>query len=200
MSQYTPIYTKPYPDGWKDLPAKETPVTAEIMDAYDDVIENIENYLSENPIESGGGGDADLIDLDVENSISMGRIGDIGYHSVATGADVEASGYCSYAHGAAVISSGYCSSADGYFLIASSNYQHVEGKFNIEDSEGKYAHIVGGGNSMIDRKNIHALDWQGNAEYAGTVKSAGLKLTDTETGQEYIISIASGNLTITEVE
>ena len=35
MSEYTPVYTKPYPDGWVNLPEKKTPVTAEVMSAYD---------------------------------------------------------------------------------------------------------------------------------------------------------------------
>lgn len=50
MSEYTPTFTKPYSDGWKNKPDETTPVTAEIMDAYDSAIESIESYLSENPI------------------------------------------------------------------------------------------------------------------------------------------------------
>lgn len=55
MAEYTPTFVKPYPDGWKDKPDETTPVTAEIMDAYDEAIENIETYLSENPINESGG-------------------------------------------------------------------------------------------------------------------------------------------------
>lgn len=44
---YTPIYEKPYPEGYKDKPIETTPVTATIMNAYDDAIEHIENYLAE---------------------------------------------------------------------------------------------------------------------------------------------------------
>jgi hypothetical protein len=29
--------------------------------------------------------------------------------------------------------------------IAAGQYQHVQGKFNIDDSNNKYAHIVGNG-------------------------------------------------------
>lgn len=246
MSEYTPTFTKPYPDGWKDKPDETTPVTAEIMDAYDEVIENIENYLSENTISENGGennGDIDLADLVVQNSISMGRKEDaeIGFHSTALGAGVTASANCAHSEGQLTTSSGICAHSEGYstkataqyahsegvntvasassahsegnssiadgqaahaeglFTLAKSNYQHVEGKFNVEDTENKYAHIVGGGTSPTDRKNIHTLDWEGNAEYAGTVKSAGLKLTDTITGQEYIVTVSNGNLEITAV-
>lgn len=239
MSEYAPTYTKPYPDGWKDLPTKETPVTAEIMDAYDAAIKNIEDYLSENPI-SGGGGDVDLTNLVVGNSISLGRKADttIGEGSVATGCNVIAYGVASHAEGLNTVAhedyahaegfgtkasdqdahaEGYYTVADGLHshsegcyseangesshaegdnTIASGDCQHVEGKFNIEDAESKYAHIVGGGTTDSDRKNIHTLDWQGNAEYAGTVKSAGLKLTDTATGQEYMLTMVDGNLKI----
>lgn len=243
MAEYTPTYTKPYPDGWKDLPTKETPVTAEIMDAYDGAIENIENYLAENPIESGGGGDVDLTDLVVGNSISLGRKADtaIGQGSVAVGGDVTASGVYSFAENNGTTASGTLSHAEGYKTIASNGYahaegnnttasgvsshaegqdtiasgpqshaegvgtiayapvQHVQGRFNIKDNNGKYAHIVGGGTSDSNRKNILVLDWEGNAEYAGTVKSSGLKLTDTVTNQEYALTIANGNLEITAI-
>ena len=46
---------------------------------------------------------------------------------------------------------------------------HVQGKYSYVDNS--YAHIVGGGTSDSDRKNIHTLDWSGNAEYLGDVKA-----------------------------
>lgn len=244
MAEYTPIFTKPYPDGWKDKPDKTTPVTAEIMDGYDSTIENIESYLVDNPINAGGGGgSADLADLVVGNSISLGRKADtvIGEGSVALGGDVTASGPYSFAENNGATASGALSHAEGFGTAASNSFahaeghntvasgatshsegqgttasgpmshsegqgtiayapcQHVQGKYNVKDSNGKYAHIVGGGTSDSDRKNIHTLDWQGNAEYAGTVKSEGLKLTDTATGQEYVLTVTNGNLEITAV-
>lgn len=48
---YTPIYEKPYENGWEDLPSEVTPMTAEILDQYDDTFEHIEEYLEE---ETGG--------------------------------------------------------------------------------------------------------------------------------------------------
>lgn len=44
---YTPSYEKPYPEGFKNEPIETTPITAEVMNGYDDAIENIENYLAE---------------------------------------------------------------------------------------------------------------------------------------------------------
>lgn len=54
MAEYTKVFDNPYPDGWKDLPSEETPITASALQEHTDAIENIENYLEENPI--GGGG------------------------------------------------------------------------------------------------------------------------------------------------
>lgn len=94
--------------------------------------------------------------LTADTEISWGRKADttIGKRSVALGANVEASGVNSH--------------AEGFGTVASAKYQHVQGKYNVEDTEGRYAHIVGGGNDA-ERRNIHTLDWEGNAEYAGDV-------------------------------
>ena len=57
--------------------------------------------------------------------------------------------------------------------IAGSKYQLVQGKYNDPDYNNVYAHIVGGGEAPDLRKNIYTLDWEGNAEFAGTVKVNG---------------------------
>ena len=80
----------------------------------------------------------------------------------------EASGKNSHAEGLISIAKGNGSHAEGFGTVASAKYQHVQGKYNVEDTEGRYAHIVGGGNDA-ERRNIHTLDWEGNAEYAGDV-------------------------------
>lgn len=106
----------------------------------------------------------------------------IGDYSTAEGLNTTASGNASHAEGtlttananyshaegSVTTASGGASHAEGYGTIAGSLYQHVEGKFNIEDTANKYAHIVGGG-SIDSRKNIHTLDWNGNATYSGNV-------------------------------
>ena len=53
--------------------------------------------------------------------------------------------------------------------MAGGDYSHVQGKYNVEDTDNRYADIVGGGTSETDRKNIYTLDWQGNAQFAGEV-------------------------------
>lgn len=44
--KYTPIYVKPYPNGWADLPKKDTPVKAKDMDNYDNALMHIEKQLA----------------------------------------------------------------------------------------------------------------------------------------------------------
>lgn len=43
---YTPSFTPQYENGWEDLPSETSPITAEALNAYDDAIENIEEYLA----------------------------------------------------------------------------------------------------------------------------------------------------------
>ena len=56
---YEREFTKPYPSGWENIPSHNTPVTAEIMDDYDDAIEHIEDFLDGStaifPIQATGG-------------------------------------------------------------------------------------------------------------------------------------------------
>ena len=99
-----------------------------------------------------------------------------------------ATGSFSFAHGFNTAASGYSSFAEGYFseargdagshaegdsTIASGESQHAQGKYNIEDTENKYAHIVGNGTAYNDRSNAHTVDWDGNAWFAGTIKVGG---------------------------
>lgn len=92
-----------------------------------------------------------------------------GEYSHAEGSSCTVSGNASHAEGATCVVSGHYSHAEGKNSIASGNYQHVQGKYNEEDLNNKYAHIVGGGSGTTSLKNIHTLDWDGNAYYAGDV-------------------------------
>ena len=99
-----------------------------------------------------------------------------GYNSKATASmanaqnyGTQANGQCSHAEGFATVANQTATHAEGGGTIASCKYQHVQGKYNVEDADGKYAHIVGGGTDANNRKNIHTVDWDGNAEYAGDV-------------------------------
>lgn len=90
-----------------------------------------------------------------------------GSHS--EGSYTKADNYDAHAEGTNTVASGKRSHAEGYYTKASSDYQHVQGKYNIEDASTTYAHIVGGGTSNDNRKNIHTLDWNGNAVFSGDV-------------------------------
>lgn len=94
-----------------------------------------------------------------------------GDYSRAEGLNTTASGYNSHSEGRDTIASGDTAHAEGNGTIASCNNQHTEGSYNIEDTEGKYLHIVGNGTSDTDRSNAHTLDSQGNAWYAGDISN-----------------------------
>ena len=140
-------------------------------------------------------------DLTIKNSLTVGkRIGNIGDFSVsegyltiasgdsshAEGADTTASGDYSHAEGSSTTASGYASHAEGYYTKALGQYQHVQGKYNIEDTENKYAHIVGNG-EYSTKSNAHTLDWQGNAWYKGKVSIDGTPTEDKDlTTKKYV--------------
>ena len=98
-----------------------------------------------------------------------------GWSTHAEGGNTTASGYCSHAEGYYAEARGEASHAEGYATIASGKYQHAQGRYNIEDTENKYAHIVGNGKNDSStgwkdvRSNAHTLDWEGNAWFAGKV-------------------------------
>lgn len=114
-------------------------------------------------IETTAGGDA--AHAEGQSTNASGLI------SHAEGHFTTASGDFSHSEGQNSAAEGFCSHAEGYGTNASSSCQHVQGHYNVPDMEGRYAHIVGGGSEM-DLRNIHTLDWEGNAMYAGTVSAA----------------------------
>lgn len=85
--------------------------------------------------------------------------GKLGSH--AEGYLTTASGYYSHAEGKETIASGLGAHASGNGTQADSNFQFVMGKYNVIDSNGVYVLIIGGGSSS-NRKNILAVDWDGN--------------------------------------
>ena len=103
-----------------------------------------------------------------------------GENSHAEGFKTTASGYASHAEGEYTKASGKYAHAEGYHTTARFNSQHVQGKYNVEDTNGTYAHIVGGGTSNTNRKNIYTLDWNGNAVYSGDVSSKTLSINRKE--------------------
>lgn len=77
------------------------------------------------------------------------------------------------------IAGGSYSHSEGQGSVAFGNFQHVQGKYNIVDFSNKYSHIVGNGSSHSARSNVHTLDWNGNAWFAGDVYVKGANQDDT---------------------
>lgn len=127
-----------------------------------------------------------------QNSFIMGNssVADIAGNCIALGAGCKvgkdyglAGGYWSEANGAPSFAFGEFakanangSSAFGNNVVANRAAQFVCGMYNSEDYSKAF--IVGGGNSSL-KKNIYALDWDGNGEFAGTVK-AGRATSDSD--------------------
>lgn len=125
-----------------------------------------------------------------------------GYCSHAEGDGTTASGTYSHAEGVETTASGTHSHAEGFSTKASGNYSHVQGKYNIDDSDGKYANIVGNGTSDTERSNAHTLDWEGNAWYAGTVEGTAMivKSSTTDSTKKFKITVDdTGTISATEV-
>ena len=95
----------------------------------------------------------------------------IGANSHAEGTNTIAKGISSHAEGAETVANGIFTHAEGCGTQAEGSYSHVQGKYNEIDMENKYAHIVGNGTSDDNRSNAHAVDWEGNAWYAGSISS-----------------------------
>lgn len=125
----------------------------------------------------------------------------------AEGAFSKANGYRSHAEGNTTASGEY-SHSEGMGTTASGNYQHVQGRFNIEDTEGKYAHIVGNGIGNMpgytgeEYSNAHTVDWNGNAWYAGSVEATAIILKSSTEGSTKRFKVTvddNGTLSATEI-
>lgn len=186
---YEPKYTKPYEGGYQDLPSKETPVTAEILNSLEDAVTSVEEQLKET---------TEIYDT---NKINFGRASSdtnkvpynvaFGYYNTSSGyasfaegigntvteqyGHVEGSGNTvsaigAHAEGTGNTADGPYSHVEGMGNKSSSPHQHIQGRYNEEDTYGRFAHVVGGGSSDTNRKNIHTIDWSGNAYFAGEVE------------------------------
>lgn len=142
--------------------------------------ENITN----SPVNKGTGKNSAIQGQDVEasgtNAMAIGR------ETKATGGNGFAGGRLTEANGSHSFAMNYCSKANGIAsvsmnrnTIASGENQLVHGKFNIEDTNNKYAHIVGNGTSGKS-SNAYTLDWEGNGVFLGDVYVRGGKKIDTE--------------------
>lgn len=125
-----------------------------------------------------------------------------GIHAHAEGYGTVASGMYSHAEGTNTEAAGAHSHAEGFNTKAASGGQHVEGKYNATDEYGKYAHIVGNGTDESHRSNMHTLDWDGNAWYAGDLTAKGVIVSSSTAGSTKKFKITvddTGALTATEV-
>ena len=103
-----------------------------------------------------------------------------GYRTKAIGQVSHAEGYETEAYDGA--------HAEGYRTIAYDE-QHVQGRYNIADETSTYAHIVGGGTSNANRKNIHTIDWNGNAMFAGSLTVGQNSYGDTDPNSANIAGV-----------
>lgn len=117
--------------------------------------------------------------------------------SFAQGVGCIANSTMSFVQGMDCIANSTISFAQGISLIASSDCQHVFGRYNIEDTEGKYACIVGNGN--FNRSNAYTLDWNGNAWYQGELYVGGTNQDDANKvlSTQDIYFDENGNLCVT---
>ena len=110
--------------------------TSDTTDTFTDLIiyEEEVKYLDNKYLET---------DLTLQNSISLGRIGDIGIGSSAIGCSVIASGVSSHAEGDYTTASGDFSHAEGYGTAASGYGSHAEG--STTTASGEFSHAEGSG-------------------------------------------------------
>lgn len=118
-----------------------------------------------------------------------------GYETIAAGGYSHSEGYKTRAMGT-------FTHTEGEGTIASSANQHVQGRYNIEDSNSKYLHIVGNGNSNTNRSNAHTVDKNGNGWFAGTIEGTAMILkssTPNSTKRFKITVDDSGAISTTEI-
>ena len=117
--------------------------TSDTTDTFTDLIiyEEEVKYLDNKYLET---------DLTLQNSISLGRIGDIGTGSSAIGLYVTATGDASHAEGSGATASGESSHAEGYDTTASGENSHAEGNSCVAsdvDSHAEGDHTIASGNN-----------------------------------------------------
>lgn len=104
-----------------------------------------------------------------DKSVALGsNVVASGMNSTAIGLMSQATGLVSTAIGSGNKASGSSSMALGMGTIATGDYQLVHGRNNIEDTEDKYLHIVGNGQTG-EPSNAYTLDFDGNAWYGGKI-------------------------------
>ncbi len=111
-----------------------------------------------------------------------------GSYAHSEGYNTYANAYYSHAEGWSTEANGLASHSEGKGTIANADYQHVYGMYNIPDEKteefpnGKYASIVGNGESARTPSNAYTLDWDGNGWYAGDVEASAIILRSSTEG------------------
>ena len=144
-----------------------TPSDETIPNATDLVIYEEENkYLNNKYLET---------DLVLQNSISLGRVGDIGTGSSAIGIGVEASGINSHAEGNVTTASAPYSHAEGTSTTASGEQSHAEGEGTTGSGNSSHAEgfksTASGNSSHAEGSNTTASGDTSHAEGNNTTAS-----------------------------
>lgn len=108
---------------------EDTPISTDLV-IYEEEVKYLDSKYLEN-------------NLVAQNSISLGRTGDIGMASVAIGVGVEASGNGSFAQGGGAKASNNSAHAEGMNTTASGTSSHAEGSGTT--ASGDYSHAEGSG-------------------------------------------------------
>ena len=145
--------------------------------------------------EGGGSNSSPNITKDDDGNITdvTGSHMASGDYSHIEGHNCIASGSSSHAEGTGTKAIGSSSHAGGSYTIASGEAQTVIGKYNVEDTENKYAFIIGNGDSST-RSNVLSVSWDGSL-VINNVKSV-LDTTLIE-GLKYQIGELTEDITIT---
>jgi len=119
-----------------------------------------------------------------------------GDYSHAEGTGTSATGFAAHAEGWGTVASNLYAHAEGYGTIAQGSYQHVEGRYN--QAQSQYAHILGGGTGENDRKNLHTIDWRGNAWFSGNLRLSGHPILTAADGTQYMLKVNADGTLFTE--
>lgn len=127
------------------------------------------------------------------SSSSIGTTAE-GIGSFAYGTSAYAKGDGSLAIGQVTTASGLLSSSFGNYTISSGRAQMVIGQYNIEDTEEDTTHgsgakknifIIGNGTANDARSNALTVDWNGNTEISGYLKTNKIQIPTTSNGSSY---------------
>lgn len=203
-------YKKVHED-WKNKPDKTTPVFAEDMEHIEQGIKDaadkraLKEIYDDNAINLGRKANTRIgaksvafgedNEVDGESNYSEGKYNKVsgkGNHAEGGWNEINYGFWC-HVEGMDNLVSGNRSHAGGHYTIASGDDQYVLGRYNVEDKHSQYAVIVGGGDDDTrTRKNIHTLNWYGDAYYAGDVKTrAGSSLNSIGTAESVDIDFSN---------